>query len=77
MGTISLVKEHGTCRYYLGNNIIYHDVQNIWTYVVHTYAKGAVPHVKYLYNIYTKGAVPRVEYVYNFLSKESTPLSVP
>ena len=54
-----LVKEHGPRKYYLGNDYVYHDGQDMWTYSCKTYAKEAVA---------------KIERMFGNLKKEKTPL---
>lgn len=58
---VFLIKEHGPRNYYLGNNYVYRDVNDLWTFGTKTYATEAVA---------------RVERIYGCLRKESTPLPV-
>ena len=53
-----LVKSHGLCSYYLGNDSKYHEDLDVWNY-------GG--------SIYTKDAIGRVERIYGFLLRVSTP----
>ena len=54
-----LIKEHGPRKYYLGNDYVYHDECDVWTYGCKTYAKEAIA---------------KVERMFGVLPKESTPL---
>ena len=56
-----LVKSHGLRSYYLGNDYIYHDVEDMCTYGCHTYVKEAIA---------------KVERMFGTLTKESTPMPV-
>ena len=52
-----LVKEHGPRKYYLSNDYVYYETQELWTYGGQTY---------------TKEAITRVERIFECLPKQST-----
>ncbi len=52
------MKEHGPRKYYLGNDYIYHDTEDMWTYGCQTYATEVVAHVKRIFGCLPKVSTP-------------------
>ena len=55
IASVFLVKKHGSRNYYLGNNYIYHETQDMWTYGYKMYATDDVVRVESLF-----GCLPKV-----------------
>jgi hypothetical protein len=53
-----LIKEHGPRKYYLGNDYVFHEEHNIWTYGCKTYAKEAIAKVERMFGTLKKVGTP-------------------
>ena len=42
ISAVFLIKSHGSCAYYFGNDYQFHDSSNAWTYDTKRYAKEAL-----------------------------------
>ena len=64
IASVFLIKEHGPCSYYLDNDFIYCDGQDIWIYGVEPYGKQAIDWVENMYDCLHKESthIPVTEY---------------
>ena len=55
---VFLVKSHGLCAYYLGNDYHYHEDIDVWTYSTETYTKDALACVEQIFGCLPKNSTP-------------------